>query len=174
MSLCTYSQNYETVNDTLVLNLMRTHIDFSNSTKKIADKSILWKEAQLSVFSWTGYKNFDKQLADIIDADKNIYSDQKEKFTQMFDKEDLNYMKNQFDNEPYYIWNFKSKTGKIKKNPKSNFYKLSNPIFNKTKLRAIIYQELYCGPLCGGGIIFIYVKEYNSWRLYKEIPLWVS
>lgn len=176
ISTCTYAQTHELVNDTLISKLMQVHVDsyqLSNKKKKIiSDTSVLWNEADLG--SYRGYKAFDHQLSNIISADEYIYSDKKEKFTQLFDPEDLSYMKEQFDNETTRIWNFKSIEGKIKKNPRRNFYLLSQPLFSKTKQKAMIYQEMRCGSLCGGGIIYIYIREADTWKLYTRISLWTS
>lgn len=46
--------------------------------------------------------------------------------------------------------------------------------FNTTKTKAVVYSEIACGPLCGGGSYYILHKEEGSWKTDKELQCWVS
>lgn len=39
---------------------------------------------------------------------------------------------------------------------------------------AIVYVGFFCGPLCGGGSIYVLAKLKDGWRVVNEKNVWVS
>jgi hypothetical protein len=40
--------------------------------------------------------------------------------------------------------------------------------------KAVVYAEMYCGPLCGGGTFYVLEKQNGTWEIIAKITMWVS
>lgn len=49
------------------------------------------------------------------------------------------------------------------------FYMYTFPFIDKTGKKAILIEDYYCGPLCGGRSIVLFVKRKNKWICVKKI-----
>ena len=93
---------------------------------------------------------------------------------EIFNNNDIEYMKEQFENELKNNWTFETKKSKLKNRLKKDFYSYTIPLFSKDKSKAIIYKEFYCGSLCAYGTIEILEKKDNKWNFYDSMFLWMS
>ncbi len=141
--------------------------------KRINDKPIKWIDATINLTKYEPYSDFNQLLQDIETQDKKKDFKLK-KISDLFDKNDIEFMQKQFDNELARSWYFKTDKGKLIENPKKDFYSYTKPIFNKTKSFAIIYKEFYCGSVCAYGTIVILKKNGNNWSINRTIRLWIS
>ena len=66
-------------------------------------------------------------------------------------------------------FDFLSKKSKI-----NSFIKISIPLFNQNKNKVIIAYKTFCGPLCGGGGIYIYEKKNSKWIQIERLGEWVN
>lgn len=182
ISIDLFSQTYSnTLDDKIILEIITFEIDNSpkyNSDRKIGKKKIneskiLWSEAMITLISEHPPLTFEYQFEALVNRDGQ-YNRQLNRISDFFNKDDINYLREQFENEIDTSWMFKSKKGKIKKNPRNNFYTYSNPLFDIGLTTALIYKEFYCGSLCAYGTVEVYRKENNKWKHFKTIPLWIS
>jgi hypothetical protein len=51
---------------------------------------------------------------------------------------------------------------------------LSRVGFNASRSVAVLYAEVACGPLCGGGTYFVLRREGDRWRIIAAHDAWVS
>ncbi len=177
-----YSQTHSQVVDDEIIHELIIH-EIDNSPKNRSDKifgkkrinsrQILWSEAIISILSENSIDTFEFQFEALVQRDRNIKSEFK-KIDELFDSEDITYLREQFENEIVNSWNFKAKKVTIKKNPRNNFYSYSIPLFDKEFQTAIIYKEFYCGSLCAYGTVEVYQKNNGKWKHYKSISLWIS
>ena len=117
-----------------------------------------------------------------------------EKIKSDFSKDDLNFMKIQFNEGNKFVWKNNLRDRRIIKlnttidneNKAKEFWdktldkyhcisSVGMPVFNKERNLAIIEISYNCGLLCASGGTFIYKLEKNKkWKLYKTINSWVS
>lgn len=177
-----YSQRYSIiVNDEIIHEVIIFDID--NSPKNISDRifgkkkinreRILWKEALISIFNENSIATFEYQFEALVQRDRNNDLELNH-ISELFDKEDIPHLREQFENEIENSWKFKAKKGTIKKNPRNNFYSYSIPLFDREYKTAIIYKEFFCGSLCAYGTVEFYRKDNGKWIHYKSIALWIS
>ena len=141
--------------------------------KSINSKPIKWKNATISILKYEPYSDVEQLLKDIDKQDRTKKNELKN-LSKLFDKNEIEFIQKQFNNELARSWYFKTKKGTLKDNPKKNYYSYSKPIFNRTKTLAIVYKEFHCGSLCAYGSIIILEKQDNKWSIYRTIRLWVS
>ena len=183
-----YSQTYNSfVSDSIIENFISWEIENSSKNskdqklwkKRISKRVIHWEEALIGMIGSAHFPNsFENQYQQMIYEDKSwssrYYKDLKY-IPELFNKEDLKYLQLQFENTNRNLeWGFKSEAGSFKNKPRNKYYTYTTPLFNKYHTIAIIYKEFNCGTLCAYGRLFIYVKEEENWKLYKEIGCWVS
>lgn len=182
------SQTYSgTISDSLIENFVIWEIDHSSKhpdesklwNRKIAKKIIPWEEALISLLGSAGFPNsFENQYQQLLSQDKSWtlrYGNDLKYISELLSESDIKFLKLQFDsNGKDAQWTFKTSKFNIKNNPRKNFYSYTIPLFNKSHNIAILYKEFFCGSACAEGRILIYVLENNHWRLYKDIPCWIS
>lgn len=177
-----FSQTYsEIVDDEIIHELIIFEINNSPKNrsdrvigkKRVNSKRILWSNAMISIIDYKPPVAFENQIEKLFKRD-NRYNPELTKLMDLLSNADINYMKEQFENETEEQWNFKAKKGRISDNPRNKFYTYSVPLFNKEHTIAIIYKEFYCGNLCAAGTVEVYIKKNDKWEHYKSIGLWVS
>jgi len=177
-----YTQTYSNiVSDSLINKLLILDIDNRPKIyddqriwkKRINDKPIPWSEAMILIISpETSDFNFQKKA--LIRKDKR-QSNKLKKLTEIFSKTDFDFMEKQFNSERKNKWNFKTKKGRLKRNPKRKFYSYTVPLFNENLTKAILYSEFGGGcKYCDEARVLIYIKKRETWKLYKTISLWRS
>ncbi len=57
--------------------------------------------------------------------------------------------------------------------PDYTVYEVSWPLFSDDGQFAMIYEEEFCGPECGGATINIFYKDKGSWKLVGILPTMV-
>lgn len=174
-------QTYNTIiSDSVINNLMKHEIatrakSYSDSKiwkKKIKSTPIPWSEAIVELIS-AEYNDFITQKKFIIERDKRYFPELK-KLTEILSKSDFDYMESQFNSELNNKWNFKTKKGRLRDNPRRKYYSYTIPLFNKEHSVALLYSEFGGCSYCGGARMLVYIKNNNTWKLYKSIPLWES
>ena len=135
---------------------------FSSSNKKVYYKPIHIGKANWSI-SEKSYNNYDFEI----------------RFKKLFHREDLNkndltYMKEQYESIKTTKWNFDNKNLILKKKYKKNYFKYSIPIFNKDKNLAIMWRYKYCGSLCAFSEVHIYELKNGRWKIKELIEGWMS
>lgn len=182
MTFKVHSQTYSgIISDSIIHVLLLTEIDNQPKNpedqklwkKRIVASPISWKQAIIKLMSSPPY-DFEFQKTELINRDK-LYNRNLKKISELFTESDFEYMNTQFNSEQKNNWTFKATKGRIKNFPKRNFYSYSTPLFDKEHKKAIIYAEFDgCGSVCGDAKILVYLKNENTWELYKSIPLWIS
>jgi hypothetical protein len=177
-----FSQNYSSIipdgiiNELItyeIINSKKSNNDYKILRKRISKVPIKWNNAIINILNIDTSLTFEIQYNALIDRDKQ-YNFGLKKINELFNENDINYLKEQFDNELNKEWNLNLGKIKLIRNPKKRNYSYSIPLFNIEKNKAIIYKEFYCGSLCAYGSIEIYIFKDESWMHYKSIPLWIS
>lgn len=56
----------------------------------------------------------------------------------------------------------------------SSYSTVSTPVFNEDKSKMIITVEIECGPLCGNGYVYVFLKQSDAWiKIYSKL-IWIS
>lgn len=115
------------------------------------------------------------------------------KIDTIFDKKDLEFIREQYLEGNKFVWKkdllnkeiINLDSAKNYKNPEEFYNKtlsekkcighIDLPMFNREMNIAIVEISYYCGFLCAQGGIFIYKKDKNKkWKLYKTLEQWIS
>ena len=51
---------------------------------------------------------------------------------------------------------------------------LLKPIFLRDNTICIYYSDFHCGITCGGGSLYIYIKQNGVWKVFTELVTWIS
>ncbi|MFT4224336.1 hypothetical protein [Dysgonomonas sp.] len=110
------------------------------------------------------------------DVDQMYIYTRRAKTDTIFDKEDRNFILEQFKAVKDSIWHNKFTNTKLLKNKsQTNSYYYSIPLFSLDKKYVIIHKQFYCGSLCAYGGYYLYRKvDEDNWEYVTTIHGWVS
>lgn len=55
-----------------------------------------------------------------------------------------------------------------------NIYHFNFPIISKDKTKAYIEMSIFCGRLCGGGMVYLLQKQNGKWVIVNKRTTWIS
>jgi hypothetical protein len=61
-----------------------------------------------------------------------------------------------------------------KKYKSAGFYRFSRPMYNSAQTEALVQVTLSCGPLCGGGTLYLLSKQEGEWTVKNRTLLWLG
>jgi hypothetical protein len=121
--------------------------------KKLLDKPESWKTSGIGKLLTGKSISFETRLHLFFENDT------------LFDNEDREFIKSQYETEIIKEWRIKFENVNIKKKPNLNYHGMTVPLFSKDKSKVIIWKYFYCGSLCGHSCIFIYDRiGENDWK----------
>jgi hypothetical protein len=56
----------------------------------------------------------------------------------------------------------------------AGFYRFSRPSYNSAQTEALVQVALSCGPLCGGGTLYLLSKQEGEWTVKNRTLLWLG
>ena len=160
----------EYVNDKQInqfmIHLLVTKTTYKNAFNKDF-KKIYYKPIHIGKANWSMYDKLNENLSFEV------------RFKKLFKRSDLNkndfdFMKNQYQTIKDTEWNFEHRKLKLKKIYRKNYFKYSIPIFNKDMTLAIMWRYKYCGSLCAYSELHIYEFKNGKWKIKELIDGWIS
>jgi hypothetical protein len=172
-SLNVFSQTYSSIiKDSVIDDFIKAEFikdsnypkRFYHHSKRIYDKPVAWSEADWdnNDINWDSL-NFENIFFSIRDSLKNHFT-----------KNDIEYFKDQYNNQIIVNWNVRCKKIRFLKKPKSDYYQYTIPLFSKDLKTALFYEYYFCGPVCAYSAIWIYKKDGEKWIRQRYLIGWMS